>query len=888
MPDYSIYDGVHGLVPTVTRAQLGLISAFMTLSLWLALEFHVHVFHIFKAYHSLYFWSLLFLAWGIILHSIGYLLNWFVPNCPWEVYALVDAIGWSMMVTAESLVLYSRMHLVTRKRSVHRFILGMIIFTALFVQIPNLVISIPAVDSNLSASAVWSPRDSIETRIQQVSFLLQESIISSLYIWYAAKILKPSLHVRQRRVMLDLVYVNVAVIFLDVVVVLLAFTNQRLIKDSLQNLSYALKLKLEFFVLNQLMEVFRDGFSNKPGMKGRYRAQSASIQKSNEKNDSEGSRGIEFKKQYGWSSTDPRPSTNQDTNISDPKMPENTYFGTGNLRRQRDSPLPTRPTSTADFSRIDALNLSSKGLSNMTMQDMQHVVSRESACDEDWPTCGTCRRAKRNCSGPPSSIKFVHNGNRTPQIYDHGGCQRDESSGQKRSNFNSAMLLSDDLIELEKAQEDKVMLLQVRQRAAGKGGGMFAKMRRMKPTDLRVPLPGQIPRNCIDNVAAQVVHCIESTVGTEYDLVLRISWAGLAPRRLQSSPAFCAAISLFISTWAKVRRFTTPNPTMVLDRKAYGKALGFIRLALRNPRQTYDAGTLAAIALIHQIDVDFGGQRCIGTSSSHAAGLYALMAARGPPQLNDELDVHLCFENMCRLVMHLIVSEKDNFYTHMDWANTMQLALRSSIIRHPSYKNLYVLQMQLAQWPALAVESRRFHLNPSPVWGAQIVARAAELLRRLREFEMEKIQPLWESKSIWTVPDSAAPWAEAYHFSDWPTSQILIMHASISIVAVRILAAALEQLRKPDPSLDERALEWSQQIWKSQAYIDQFRIAVVNSVASLILSYESATGRTRDVILAKLQSVNHSGHNHIPTDSVLMKTCMIATGRLPYPDPFPC
>ena len=52
---------------------------------------------------------------------------------------------------------------------------------------------------------MWSPRDSIETRIQQVAFLLQESTISGLYIFYAHRLLKPNSHIRERRVIWDLV-----------------------------------------------------------------------------------------------------------------------------------------------------------------------------------------------------------------------------------------------------------------------------------------------------------------------------------------------------------------------------------------------------------------------------------------------------------------------------------------------------------------------------------------------------------------------------------------------------------------------------------------------------------------------------------------------------------
>jgi hypothetical protein len=87
----------------------------------------------------------------------------------------------------------------------------------------------------------------------------------------------------------------------------------------------------------------------------------------------------------------------------------------------------------------------------------------------------------------------------------------------------------------------------------------------------------------------------------------------------------------FLSTWRKARQLTTPSSTAIWDRGAYSKALGFLRSALLDPEWAYNAATLAAIALIHKVDVDFDGRRCFATPSSHAAGLYALMAAWGPP-----------------------------------------------------------------------------------------------------------------------------------------------------------------------------------------------------------------------------------------------------------------
>ncbi|KAI8950719.1 hypothetical protein F4801DRAFT_548137, partial [Xylaria longipes] len=112
------------------------------------------------------------------------------------------------------------------------------------------------------------------------------------------------------------------------------------------------------------------------------------------------------------------------------------------------------------------------------------------------------------------------------------------------------------------------------------------------------------------------------------------------------------------------------------------------------------------------------------------------------------------------------------------------------------------------------------------------------------------------------------------------------MHASISIVAARIQEAALEHLGKSNPLLERQTLEWSQRIWKSQVYIDRFRLASITSIAPLVMSYESAMGRAREVILTKLQGTNSPVHGHVTTDPVLMKACFIATGRLPYPEPY--
>ena len=76
--------------------------------------------------------------------------------------------------------------------------------------------------------------------------------------------------VRQRRVMTDLIYVNVIAVCLDVLTVVLVYLNQTGISHPIQAFSYILKLKLEFLVLNQLMAVAARGVQKESFAERRY------------------------------------------------------------------------------------------------------------------------------------------------------------------------------------------------------------------------------------------------------------------------------------------------------------------------------------------------------------------------------------------------------------------------------------------------------------------------------------------------------------------------------------------------------------------------------------------------------------------------------------------
>ncbi len=70
--------------------------------------------------------------------------------------------------------------------------------------------------------------------------------------------------------MLDLIYVNVIIVLFDLLVVILLYLNRVGISHPIQTFSYALKLKLEFVVLNQLMAVAARGLQRESFEERRY------------------------------------------------------------------------------------------------------------------------------------------------------------------------------------------------------------------------------------------------------------------------------------------------------------------------------------------------------------------------------------------------------------------------------------------------------------------------------------------------------------------------------------------------------------------------------------------------------------------------------------------
>ncbi|KAL8802316.1 MAG: hypothetical protein Q9182_003894 [Xanthomendoza sp. 2 TL-2023] len=247
-------------------------SAFVGISFFLFLETIFEIFRVFKRRRGLYFWSLLIGVISIPINNIAILLKYLVPGTThvWPLYTILACVAWSSFSLAQLLVLYSRLHLVLDNTRIQRWVLYLIIACGFLLVLPIWIVVWPAWNPDPELTERWSPADGIVERFTQLGFTLAECIISGIYLHSLYNLLRWKPTVRQRRVFLDLVYVSVVTILLDILSTLLVYLNQTGTSHPIQVFSYALKFRLEFVVLNQLMAVAARGIHRERFGEKRY------------------------------------------------------------------------------------------------------------------------------------------------------------------------------------------------------------------------------------------------------------------------------------------------------------------------------------------------------------------------------------------------------------------------------------------------------------------------------------------------------------------------------------------------------------------------------------------------------------------------------------------
>jgi hypothetical protein len=235
-------------------ARRAVLLVFLSVSLYNFLELNAIILGTFKRRNGLYFWSFIIATWGVAFNSIGFLLKHLKLTTWANLYATLILIGWCSMITGQSVVLYSRLHLVMHSRKRLRAVLIMIITNAIWLHIPIIIMIYGANSNNPTPFEKPYP---IYEKLQLSVFFVQELIISGLYVWETTGLLKLEKAIGNSgtlRVMRHLIYVNILVIMLDFTILGLEFANLYDFQTAWKPFAYSVKLKLEFSILDRLVE----------------------------------------------------------------------------------------------------------------------------------------------------------------------------------------------------------------------------------------------------------------------------------------------------------------------------------------------------------------------------------------------------------------------------------------------------------------------------------------------------------------------------------------------------------------------------------------------------------------------------------------------------------
>ncbi|KAE8151559.1 hypothetical protein BDV25DRAFT_90440 [Aspergillus avenaceus] len=227
------------------------ITTFVVVAWYNAIELIILIFTTFKTYRSVYFWSMLIsTAIGIIPYSVGFFMKFFnLTSAVWLSLTLVT-VGWWSMVTGQSFVLWSRLHLVLQCPRVLRAVCIMIIANIFLLHIPTTVLTYAA---NFGESHMYLRAYNIMERVQVAGFCAQELIISGLYMWETTQMLKLNPTRDNRNIIFQLFTMNLLCILMDIGLIAVECANYYIYQTTLKATVYSIKLKVEFGVLNKLV-----------------------------------------------------------------------------------------------------------------------------------------------------------------------------------------------------------------------------------------------------------------------------------------------------------------------------------------------------------------------------------------------------------------------------------------------------------------------------------------------------------------------------------------------------------------------------------------------------------------------------------------------------------
>ncbi|KAI4941746.1 hypothetical protein J4E86_010257 [Alternaria arbusti] len=231
------------------------MTAFTAIAWYNSIELIILIFVVFRRYTGLYFWSLIVNTLSIVPYATGaWMKQNSVAHDP-RIYNTLLTIGWILMVPGQSMVLYTRLHLISPNLRLLRFIFWVIVVSAVCLCVPTVVLNLRLFTNHPER---YLRGYMVMEKIQMTLFTIQEISISCIYLWETRKLMRVIFDGKARKWMWQLVAMSILLLILDIALLTTEFLNLYMIQTTFKSLVYSFKLKIEFAVLSQIVRVIQD------------------------------------------------------------------------------------------------------------------------------------------------------------------------------------------------------------------------------------------------------------------------------------------------------------------------------------------------------------------------------------------------------------------------------------------------------------------------------------------------------------------------------------------------------------------------------------------------------------------------------------------------------
>ncbi|KAI0841848.1 hypothetical protein F5Y06DRAFT_258387 [Hypoxylon sp. FL0890] len=463
---------------------------------------------------------------------------------------------------------------------------------------------------------------------------------------------------------------------------------------------------------------------------------------------------------------------------------------------------------------------------------------RKTKCDEDWPTCGACKKAGKECSGPSKRVKFVNNG-------------KHRRAGDQLGDLAQEFLDTSLTDETSSNTNSTGSLLNIKNKTMA-NGATFSKLRIYN----RNPqIPSKLPGTRADLLGGRVINCLKSGEGTGYSISMFLSTLIYVPPLLERNEALFDATNLLLSTWQKLCQGISPHE--LFDLRAYNRALRSLQKVLNDPEEQVSHSTLAATIYLQTTEYLFDYARGIN-QISHSNGIHSILIQKGVPKPGDNFGCQLLLDSFGFIYRLLLTGRIENFYIQPEWNHALTSFFAQFKTRTPIVVEMSKLLTQATVVADVTHRMAELWKSPSYVLDAQefqeLSATIDELSSNFRDLEETTINPLLERKIIYEVEDLESPCGTSYKFPNGITALHFANVYTFNIVVNRLRQELNKLQGIEDPMLEVECFEWSTRIWRTCRYGQSLRpLCAVSLNSSLCVSYAAAGPAEKEYLLTALR-----------------------------------